>query len=150
MVSRGILNESINNDRIMTHIHSRTTIILSLLLVLALIACGVLAWNILRPSQGHSYYAVYLDTGDLYFGSLSRIPRLSLSDVWYIQSSQEEVAVNRFSDVVWSPGEKLLLNSEHIVWMNKLPNDSPLVQQLMEGPSTNNNDAVIPPVTDEE
>jgi len=36
------------------------------------------------------YYAVYLQTGDMYFGKLSRFPKLTLSDVWFLQRNIDE------------------------------------------------------------
>jgi hypothetical protein len=73
------------------------------------------------------YYAVYLQTGDMYFGKLSRFPKLILSDVWFIQASVEEqggVDLIKYSNAMFGPEDKMEINRENVVWISKLRDDS--------------------------
>lgn len=81
---------------------------------------------------GGSYYAVYLDTGDLYFGKLSRFPYLSISNVWYLQrdAQQQSLSISDFSKVVWLPENKIRINPDKVVWTVKLTKDSPLLSSV--------------------
>lgn len=83
----------------------------------------------------HQYYAVYLDTGDLYFGRLSKFPSLKLKDVWYIQNNRQKngrLSLNQFSKVLWGPEDEMSLNNDRIVWTVKLRKDSNLIP-ILEG-----------------
>jgi len=61
-------------------------IILTIFLLLLLIYTLVAKKNLFEKP----YYVVYLETGDLYFGKLSRFPKFTLSDVWLFQMGQGE------------------------------------------------------------
>lgn len=78
-----------------------------------------------RPVTG-----VLLETGDMYFGKLSYFPRLSLTDVYVVQSVADpldptqityQVVPLRFS--IWGSG-KINLNYDRIVFMGKVGEDS--------------------------
>ncbi len=77
------------------------------------------------------YYAVYLRTGDMYFGKLSRFPKLTLSDVWYLQASMDEqggLNLIKYSNAIFGPVDKMEINSDNIVWTAKLRDDSQVVK----------------------
>jgi hypothetical protein len=79
------------------------------------------------------YYAVYLQTGDMYFGKLSRFPKLILSDVWFIQASVEEqggVDLIKYSNAMFGPEDKMEINRENVVWISKLRDDSQVVNYI--------------------
>ncbi len=57
-------------------------ILLVIVIVLLVALGGVVYWQ--RSGFEKSYWAVYLDTGDLYFGKLRSFSKLSLSDVWFL------------------------------------------------------------------
>ena len=78
-----------------------------------------------------TWYAVYLDTGDLYFGHLSSFPSFSLSDAWYVQHSpQGDVSVSDFAKVSWKPVGIIQLNRQHVVWTARIASDSPLIAAM--------------------
>lgn len=78
-----------------------------------------------------SYYAVYLNTGDLYFGSLSPVSS-TLTNVWYIQkdAQNQSLALADFSKVVWGSSGNLELNQDNVVWMTQLASDSKIIPVL--------------------
>ncbi|BCX16259.1 MAG: hypothetical protein KatS3mg098_488 [Candidatus Parcubacteria bacterium] len=83
------------------------------------------------------YYAVYLKTGDIYFGKLSRFPYLSLSNVWYLRTnSQGEVSISRFDQSVWGPEDKIKINKDQVVWIAKISPTSQIFS-LVSGKSSN-------------
>ena len=112
--------------------------ILLAIVIILLIALGVVVyWQ--RSGFEKSYWAVYLDTGDLYFGKLSRFPKLSLNDVWFLQrnpqDTQNPLSLTKFGNAFWGPEDKIYLNEKSVVWKTKLREDSQVVQ-FIKNPQT--------------
>lgn len=101
-----------------------------LLIAVAVILVGALHWW--GNSHGAAWSAVYLDTGDLYFGHLDSDDSVVLSHAWYVQRSSQGggPSINDFSAVLWKPEGTLRLNREHIVWVAPIAADSPLISQI--------------------
>jgi len=82
------------------------------------------------------YYAVFLRSGDMYFGKISRFPKLTLSDVWFLQvSTQEDQAgfnLAKFSNAMFGPKDKMEINKENVVWISKLRDDSQVVSFILQ------------------
>jgi len=77
------------------------------------------------------YYAVYLQTGDMYFGKLSRFPKFTLSDIWFLQTNTGEQGgfdLIKFSNAVFGPEDKMEINKENVVWISKLRDESDVVK----------------------
>jgi hypothetical protein len=76
------------------------------------------------------YFAVYVATGDLYFGQLHSFPELSLTNVHYLRQNPpgaaEPYTIARFSDASWLPRDQLFLNPAQIVWRAEVKNGSPV------------------------
>ena len=108
-------------------------------LILAIILLSVLVYATLGNKINtikNPYSAVFLRTGDMYFGKLSRFPKLTLSDVWYLQVSTQEDQTGfnlaKFSDAVFSPKDKMEINRENVVWISKLQDDSQVVTFILQ------------------
>ncbi len=108
-------------------------------LIIAIIALCVLIYISLGNKTStikNSYYAVYLQTGDMYFGKLSRFPRLAISDVWFLQVSTQEDQTGfnlaKFSNAVFGPKDKMEINKENVVWISKLADDSQVVTYILQ------------------
>jgi glucan phosphoethanolaminetransferase (alkaline phosphatase superfamily) len=101
-----------------------------ILLVAVLVAVAVLMWQ--KGDFSRSYSAVYLDTGDLYFGELSRFPYLSLSNVWYLQrdSQSQGNTLSEFAKAAWGPEDKIKINRDRVVWTAKISDVSQLIPYL--------------------
>lgn len=101
-----------------------------IVVAVVVVALALIAWWVI-PMFGSSYYAVYLNTGDLYFGKLSTFPSMKLSDVWYLQRDQQnQLALSEFSKVLWGPRGDLKLSSDSIVWMAKISSESQILPVL--------------------
>jgi hypothetical protein len=84
-----------------------------------------------RTYYGNQYYAVYLDTGDLYFGKLSTFPDLTLSNVWYLQrDSQGNNSLSELIKAPWGPEGSIKINRDKIVWTAKLSDVSQLIPYI--------------------
>lgn len=89
-------------------------------------------------SSRSAWYAVYLDTGDLYFGHLSSFPSFALTDAWYVQHTpQGDLSVSDFSKVSWKPVGVIQINRQHVVWTARIASDSPLLSAMTPQPSSN-------------
>ncbi len=108
-------------------------ILIILVIVLLAALAGIFFWQ--KIGFQKPYYAVYLTTGDLYFGNLSRFPSLSLFDVWFLQSdsnSQTGLKLTKFANAVWGPNDRIQLNKQNIVWINKLSKDSQVIKLIKD------------------
>lgn len=107
-------------------------ILLVLVVVLLVILAVVIYWQ--KVGFEKSYWAVYLNTGDLYFGQLSRFPRLALSDVWFLQRNVDDeenpFSLSKFERVFWEPENKIYINEKNIVWKAKLKKDSQFLNYI--------------------
>lgn len=111
-------------------------ILIALVAVLVVVLGVIVFWQ--KGGFERSYYAVYLNTGDIYFGKLSRFPRLVLSNVWLLQRNSNDTenpfGISRFSEAFWNPKDTIYLESENVVWIAELSSESQLVQ-LFKNPS---------------
>ncbi len=119
-------------------------ILLILIIVLVVVLGGVLYWQL---GMKKSYYAVYLSTGDIYFGELVKFPKLALRNVWFLQKSgsgeQTSLQLSEFKKAFWEPEDEMYLNPKVVVWMAKLKDDSQIIKaienpQAMPSATTNN------------
>lgn len=91
---------------------------------------GIVVWKLKSATP---YYAVYTTSGDLYFGKLSRFPKYSLSNVWYVRRADEQSqgpSLVRFADAVWGPQDRLEINKNAIVWTAKLDYTSDILPMV--------------------
>ncbi|KKU94149.1 MAG: hypothetical protein UY26_C0003G0300 [Candidatus Jorgensenbacteria bacterium GW2011_GWA1_48_13] len=111
-------------------------ILLVVVVVLVLALIGVVLWQTVWKSQ--SYYAVFMRTGDLYFGQLMRFPSFGLKQVYNIQvntqNQENPVSIQRFKNVFWGPQDWLKLNRSEVVWMTKLDPAGQLAQIIKNNP----------------
>ena len=84
-------------------------------------------WQIQKP-----YYAVYLRTGDLYFGHLGKFfSKYTLTNVYLLQrDSSGNFSLQKFEQSAYQPEDKIVLNKDNIVWISKLQKESPLTSVL--------------------
>jgi hypothetical protein len=105
-------------------------ILLIIVIVLALILVGLIAKQVFWGSTP-SYYAVYLRTGELYFGKLSLFPSFKLTNVYLLQvnaqNSENPVSIQKFSNVFWGPENYIKINKDEVVWYTKISPQSQLI-----------------------
>jgi len=107
-------------------------ILLAIVVILLVVFGAVVYWQ--KVGFEKSYWAVYLNTGDLYFGQLHRFPTLSLSDVWFVQRNAQDstnpFTLVKFEQAFWKPENKIYLSEKDIVWKARLQNDSPILNAI--------------------
>lgn len=114
----------------------------TVLVVALLVGVGVFLGLVVgRPSpQALSpYSAVYLTTGDIYFGKLSWFPKPRLTNVWFVQrtvdgQNQSRLGITPFTSAFWGPADALDLNPKQIVFSARLKAESDVVKAI-ENPS---------------
>lgn len=107
-----------------------------IIIVLVLLGVGVwLGVNLGRSAEGgaSAYSAVYLTTGDIYFGKLSWLPKPRLTNVWLLQrnvdnNNQPQLGLVPFTSSFWGPVDEIYLNPKQIVFWTRLSKDSAVVR----------------------
>jgi len=87
------------------------------------------------PSAPSGYTAVYMTSGDIYFGKLHWFPREYLSDALYVvrstgQSGQAQLGLATFKSAFWNPVGDIYLNPAQILFTAPLRNDSQIVAAI--------------------
>ncbi len=110
-------------------------ILLALVVLLVVVLVGILLWQVLG---GPAYYAVFLRTGDLYFGQLTRFPSFGLKNVYMLQVNQQNqenpISIQKFVNIFWGPENKLKINRDEVVWIAKLNPEGQLAQVMETNP----------------
>ena len=111
-------------------------VLLAIIIILALALGGIVLYRGWFSSS--PYYAVYLRTGDLYFGKLQRFPNFSLRQVYLLRVNEDDTQnpfrVQKFKEVFWGPEDYLRINDDEVVWMTKLDDAGQLAQLLKNNP----------------
>lgn len=114
-------------------------LIILILIVIVILVIGIWLGSSLlsakNPAGPSEYSAVYLTTGDIYFGKLSWFPWPHLENVWFLQRSvnqqnQAQLGVAPFTSAFWKPIDEVYLNPKQIIFWTYLRNDSQLAQAL--------------------
>ena len=117
------------------------------LFVVSIVLLGAMTFLMWQSFQGQSFYAVYLRTGDIYFGKLSHLP-FGLRQVYTLQvnaqNPQTPINIQRFINVFWGPEDFLRLNREEVVWITKLNPEGQLAQLIRANPN------LVPPQAPQE
>lgn len=113
-------------------------VLLIIVIILILLIAGWGIWKLTSDSNS-KFSAVYLTTGDLYFGKMVRFPSFGIKQVYTLQVNAQDqenpLSVQKFENVFWGPGDFLKINREQVVWTTPL-NDLGQMSQLL----TNNPD----------
>ena len=107
-----------------------------LFIVIAIVlACGVAVGVWMSKgaesaaNKASEYSAVYLTTGDVYFGKLSWFPHPHMTNVWLLQrgvdaQNQPQLGVTPFKNAVWGPTDEITFSEKQIVFWTRLRSDS--------------------------
>lgn len=111
-------------------------ILVGLVALLLVVMVGMLAVKAVVGNS--SWHAVYLRTGELYFGHLTRLPFFGLKNVYMLQANpsntQAPLSIQKFSKVFWGPKDEIRLNRSEVVWMTELDRNGQLAQILRDNP----------------
>ena len=113
-------------------------IILSVALLFVLVFWGPGAWFSLSlkvSAYGDTVYAVYLDTGHIFYGKLRTVTRstLVLTDVQSFQKMTVGESANntleaQVANPLTRPENFLVLNRSHVLFFEKVGQDSPILR----------------------
>jgi hypothetical protein len=108
-----------------------------------LVGAGVGFWlgqssSVSNPDEESQYSAVYMTTGDIYFGKLNWFPWPRIKDAWGLQRSQSGASIAPMKSAAWGPTGDLYLNPKEIVTWTRLLNSSPLAKALANPASVQN------------
>lgn len=111
-------------------------ILIGVVILLLAILIAVVSMQLIFGKD--DYYAVYLRTGDLYFGKLVRFPYFGIKNIYTLQATQDPqnpLRIQKFSEVFWGPGDYLKLNRDEVVWYTKLDPKGQLYEVLTTNPN---------------
>jgi hypothetical protein len=114
-----------------THMSKINKALLGLVVILLVALAGVVYWQ--KGGFEEKYSAVYLNTGDIYFGKLSRFPRMTLRDVWFLQKGSDEkqgFGLSKFEKAFWGPEDEMVISGENVIWVTELKADSEVVKTI--------------------
>lgn len=119
---------------------SKKFLIITALIVLLFIGLGIWVGSYLssqqsNPSGPSEYSAVYLSTGDIYYGVLSWFPLPHLKNVWLLQRSvdqnnQQQLGIAPFNRAFWGPVDEIYLNPKQVIFWTRLRNDSQVLKAI--------------------
>jgi hypothetical protein len=122
-------------------------LVITLIVIVVVLLVGVGVWvGVSMINGGNSsqsalspYSAVYLSTGDIYFGKLSWSPSPHMADAWFLQRGTDAkgnatVGVYPFSQVAWGPSDTVYFNSSQIIFWTRL-NGTSSIAQLIANPA---------------
>lgn len=108
-----------------------------ILFIIVLIALGVWLGMASKadPKAESPYAAVYLTTGDIYFGKFSRFPMPHITDAWHLdrgvdKNGTPQMGLSEVKNAFWAPSGDIYLNRNQIVFWTELRNDSQLIPVL--------------------
>jgi len=102
---------------------------------------AIAAFSVYKPDAikglfNKPYSVVYLDSGEIYVGRLSTLPRLILDDAYILQivPNEEDPAKSGFqltplSSTLWAP-KRIYLNKDHVIFTAEVRDDSQVAQTL--------------------
>lgn len=106
-------------------------VIFAVVVVVVAIVAALVAVKIVTAAKNPKYVAVYLETGEIYFGKMNWFPAPRLSNVMFFQQREGQgLALDRFTNAVWQPQEPLRISRDEIVFWTYLKPESPIVQAI--------------------
>lgn len=110
-------------------------------IVLIVLLSGVMAFLLVKfglVNSEPSYSVVYLETGEIYFGELLRLPFVVwLKNAYVLQRGQNgELSVLPLSATIWQPQGVLRLNPSKIVFTASISKQSLVYQTITRQTST--------------
>lgn len=125
---------------------------LSLFIIMALVLMGAGAWLgafFSRMQSGISpYSAVYLTTGEVYFGKLSWFPAPHLDNVWFVnrivdEQNRSQSTIVSLETLFWKPSNRIYLNPQQIVLVARIQSGSEMVK-IFEQPAASGATTTFP------
>lgn len=97
----------------------------------------IIAWQFFSPYISDSYYAVFLDNNQVYFGKMASKSKeeVILQNVYYLQtgaspSTEASFSLVKMGNELHAPKDEMYINMSHIVFYEELRDDSKVVQSI--------------------
>jgi len=107
-------------------------IVYVILAIIIVILVVIISWQILGKKSS-SYYAIFLNNGNMYFGQLERFSRYTLINPYFLtvtEDPENPFIIQRFRDAFWGPSQKVNFNPQNVIWISKLNSDSPVISYI--------------------
>jgi len=121
--------------------NKKIAVVLFVLVLIVLIGVGV--WigmevtgtHTIDPAGNSGYTAVYMTSGDIYFGKLHSFPKPYLTDALYVtrstgQNNQTQIGLATFKAAFWSPVGEIYFNPAQVLFTAPLRNDSQIIAAI--------------------
>jgi hypothetical protein len=89
----------------------------------------------LSGSKDSDYVAVYMNSGDVYFGQLARFPKLTLANAYTLQRTDDQntpFTLVKFKEAFWGPQGDIELSEDNVLWIAELGEDSQVLKSIRE------------------
>jgi hypothetical protein len=123
--------------------------------IIVLIGLGI--WLGLRFGNSSTaadspYSAVYLSSGDIYFGKLDWFPKPHIENAWHLSSAVDaqnhtQPTLLPLKNLFWGPSQDLYLNEKQIIFWTKLRADSQVAKALADPSSVQSVNSATPSVS---
>lgn len=121
--------------------NKKLSIVLFLFVLVVLVGAGVwigtamVGSNATNPASASGYTAVYMISGDIYFGKLHSFPKSYLTDALYVtrstgQDNKPQLGLATFKSAFWSPVGEIYFNPSQVLFTAPLRNDSQIVTAI--------------------
>ncbi len=103
--------------------------IIALVAAVAIISCaGYVTYQKFFNKQ---YVALFLTTGDVYYGEKSGLTGNDLKNAFFLQKAQDgSVGLQKFSDAIWMPVGNLHVMKDKVVFWSEMSTDSPIAKVM--------------------
>lgn len=99
------------------------------IIVALLIVVIFFVWREVEHRQ--KYYAVYMASGDMYFGTIQSFPSLVVKHAYVLQQDgQGGYFLSPFTSALWGPSGDIKLNRDNVLWMAEIDKTSRTAQLL--------------------
>jgi hypothetical protein len=113
-------------------------------LIVALVIIAI--W---QQTQNTGHHAVFLETGNIYFGELVTFPKYGLRNVYYLQVLPEsqggQLSLQKFTELFWQPQDFIQIDKDKVIWTAKLDPEGDLATLIRENPSLTAPNRTQPP-----
>ncbi|MDD5099241.1 MAG: hypothetical protein PHP35_02775 [Candidatus Colwellbacteria bacterium] len=96
-------------------------------IIIGIVACAVFYGFFYKKP----YVAVYLITGDVYYGKATFFPKLTLDDAVFLQKGNDgSLSVQKLSDLLWKPIDPMVIERDQVIFWMKLDSTSPVIDAI--------------------
>lgn len=133
----------------------KPVVILAVVLIVVVVAFGILLVKVFKsddPGAPSGYSAVFMTSGDVYFGKLSWFPWPNLTNIWLLQrgvdaQGKPQFGITKFTSAFWGPVDKMYLNPKEVLFWADLRKDSEAAKAFANPASLQQPSQASPPAS---